>query len=147
MAKNGVSEFDRLNDEMNRFLEYLRSTQRMPAGFSTSLWKPNINICESESHYIVEAEIPGAGAGNVQVSVKDDILTIAGERAAPAKSSQMRYIHMEIPSGPFKREIRLPVSLDPDAVTAESKDGMLRISLAKPQQVSIRREIKIQSDD
>lgn len=147
MAKNGVSEFDWLHDEMNRFLEYLRITQRMPAGFSTTLWKPNINICETESHYIIEAEIPGAAAADIQVSIKDNILTIAGERVSPPQSPKMRYIHMEIPSGPFKREIRLPVSIDPDDIAAESKEGMLRISLAKPQQVSIVREIKIQSDD
>jgi HSP20 family protein len=147
MARKNIAEFEWIQREMNKFLEYLRSTHRTFAGFSTTLWKPNINICETETHYMVEVEIPGVDPDKIRVNVRNDILTIEGDRMPDSSMSGARYLHLEIASGPFKREIRLPTSIDPAAVQAESKDGMLRILIQKAPRETGVREIKIQSKE
>jgi HSP20 family protein len=147
MARKNIAEFEWLQREMNKFLEYLRSTQRTFAGFSTTLWKPNINICETETQYMVEAEIPGVNPEKIRVNVRNDILTIEGDRIPDSSMSGARYLHLEIATGPFKREIQMPTSIDPAAVQAESKDGMLRILIQKAPQETGVREIEIQSKE
>jgi len=147
MARRNIAELEWLQGEMNKFLEYLRSTHRTFAGFSTTLWKPNINICETETQYMVEAEIPGVDPEKIRVNVRNDILTIEGDRIPDSSMSGAKYLHLEIATGPFKREIQMPTSIDPAAVQAESKDGMLRILIQKaPQETGIR-EIEIQSKE
>jgi HSP20 family protein len=146
MAKNSIPEFEWLQKEMNKFLEYLKCTQKS-AGFSTVLWKPNVNICETESSYLVEAEIPGVEPGKIRVAVQNDILTIEGERIPDSSMPKTRYLHLEIASGPFKREIQLPTSIDPAAIQAESKDGMLKVLIQKmPKKMGVRK-IEIQSKE
>jgi HSP20 family protein len=144
MAKNSITEFEWLQKEMNKFLEYLKSTQRS-AGFSTTLWKPNVNICETESHYIVEAEIPGVDPKTIRLTVKNDILIIEGERIPDNSMLKTRYLHLEITSGPFKREIQLPSPIDPADIQAESKNGMLKVLIQKMLQKPGVRKIEIQS--
>jgi HSP20 family protein len=146
MTKDNIAEFDWLQDEMNKFLDYLKSTRRTSAGFTTTLWKPKINICERESHYLVEAEIPGVAPGKIKVTVENNTLTIEGERPPGAPKTKMKYLHMEISSGPFRREIKLPASVDPDTIAAESENGMLKISIGKIQP-GVVRKIEIQSND
>jgi HSP20 family protein len=84
----------------------------------------------------VTAELPGVSENDIDVSVRDDQLTIRGEKRSEhedKKESEGRVLHkVERSYGAFQRTLTLPYRVDPDQVAATFKDGVLKITLTKP---------------
>lgn len=98
----------------------------------SSLWDPPTDLYETEEAYIVRMEIAGMREENFDVSVMNDTLHITGfRRDFPAK----RAVHqMEIRSGKFSAEVKLPGLVDVEKAQAEYQDGFLTITLPKDTQ-------------
>jgi len=103
---------------------------------------PLINISENDSDVFVEALLPGIDPKEVEISVLRNTLTISGERKAPEVDENHVWHRNERGYGKFCRTIELPAEIDAGRVSAEAKDGVLLVTLAKaeaakPKKISV----------
>ena len=123
------------------------AAQRSPAAAEgrtrVQLWMPPVDLYETESAFVVEADLPGVHLENVDIQFDRNTLTIGGTRAATLpsreKSSQLRVFGAERLSGAFSRSIRLPEHVDADKITATFTDGVLTVTVPKSSQAMPRR--------
>lgn len=92
---------------------------------------PRMNIQESENSYHVEAEVPGVKKEEIEIKLKDDYLVISGEKKSMHEETKNQYRRIERASGSFYRAVSIPRNIDKDKVTAELKDGILKVDIAK----------------
>jgi HSP20 family protein len=124
--------------DMNRlFNQYPRSRVRNAPRF------PAINMWVNDDGQIVNAEMPGIRAEDVDVSVDGDILTISGVRGSDELPEGAQYLRRERSSGNFSRSIQLPYKVASDRVDASFKNGILTITLPraeadKPKKITIK---------
>jgi HSP20 family protein len=120
-------EMRRLQDEMNRmFSTSFVGRRRAPAGF------PAINAYANEDGIALTAELPGVKSEDLDISVFRDTLTLRGKREAPEEAKG--YHRRERLQGEFVRTINLPFQVDPERVEANMQDGLLRLSLHRPEE-------------
>jgi HSP20 family protein len=113
----------------------------------SQLWLPAIDLYETETAFVIEADLPGVHQENVDVSFDRGTLTIAGTRAAtlPAsekESSQLRVFVGERLNGNFSRSIRLPQHVDAEHIEATFAHGVLTLKVPKSQ-AALARKIAI----
>ncbi len=113
-------EIDRLFD---RFFEV------MP--FSEQEFVPSVDISETDTEIIVQAEIPGIDPKDLDISLNGRLLTIKGEKRSEHEEKKENYHKIERKYGSFSRTIDLPADIDSDKVEALYKDGVLKIILPK----------------
>jgi HSP20 family protein len=99
------------------------------------LWAPIVDIEEDNDSIMVKAEIPGMSKEDIKVSVQSNILTITGERKHESETKNKTFHRVERSYGKFSRMITLPTDVDADKVKANYKDGILSITLPKPEAV------------
>jgi HSP20 family protein len=99
-------------------------------------WTPPVDICETADGYEFTVEVPGMSAEAVEVEVKDNALTIKGERKELDLKQGHQYLHRERPQGRFARVFRLSKAVNAEGVTATYKDGVLAVT------VPFRAEVK-----
>jgi len=97
-------------------------------------WRPAVDIYEVENGIVLAVELPGVSKESVAVEVKDDVLTLTGERFANHAISDDSYIRRERLFGPFQRAFTLHQNVKPDQIKATFKDGILQIEIPRPAQ-------------
>ena len=90
-------------------------------------WTPAVDVSETKDAFIFTVELPGMKPEAVEIEVKDNQLTIAGERPPFEAKEGVRVHHRERPSGRFARIFRLPKMVDAGSVTATHRDGLLEV--------------------
>lgn len=86
-----------------------------------------VNIREEEDAYILSALVPGLKAEDLNIQVLENVVSIEGEYRA----DEGEYLLSELPSGSFRRSLRLPAEVDADKVEAKIADGILTLTLPK----------------
>jgi HSP20 family protein len=119
-----------MRDDMDRLFEIFFG--RQPQAMD-ELWRPSIDIEENNGNLMVRAEIPGMSKDEIKVSVKEDLLKISGERKQENETKDKTFHRIERSYGKFERFIRLPSEVDADKVKASYKDGVLNVTLPKPE--------------
>ncbi len=99
-------------------------------------WRPNVNLYETDSAYLVCVDLAGVEKQEIDVTVKQHMLHIRGTRAIPTskgltEKSRFRVHLMEIDHGQFSRDVELPENVDQRRITASHRHGMLWIELPK----------------
>ena len=117
------SDWDRLFD---RFLDDFWT----PSGNGGGASLP-IEVKETDDALVLQAEIPGMDPKDIDISLTGDVLTISGQKSEEQDEERARYHYTERRYGFFQRSIRLPLPVEPDSVEAESKNGLLMITLRK----------------
>ena len=107
-----------------------------------SPWSPSVNIAENEDGYLLTAELPGVNKEDIDIDLKDNTLTLKGEKKAEKKEEKENYIRVERSYGKFKRSFYVSDDIDVSKVDANFKDGVLKIKLvkkeeAKPKQIKV----------
>ena len=126
-------EIDRLNRMFSDF--YNESVARG--------WTPPVDIYESDDHALVlKAELPDVKREDINVTVENNVLTLRAERRLEKTVAHDRFHRLERQYGSLSRSFTLPTTVDPAAINASYKDGVLTIRLpqredAKPKQISI----------
>lgn len=95
---------------------------------------PRMNLSEDESNYYVEALVPGIDPKDLELNLMRGTLTLSGERKAEENKGYTWHRH-ERGAGKFMRTIELPDAIDNTKVDAEYRNGVLQITLPKPQSV------------
>ena len=108
-----------------------------------ALQAPAVDITETDDKYCVRAELPGVDKGDVTVELEDGVLQIRGEKKSRRDEKTEKGRRLECAYGAFSRGFSLPKDADADRITAEFKDGVLSISIAKhpeskPKQISVK---------
>ena len=92
---------------------------------------PRIDVSETDKTVEVTAELPGVEEADIDVSLKDDVLTIKGEKKSETKTEEKDYRMVERSYGAYERSVRLPCEVKDDKVDAKFKNGVLTITLPK----------------
>jgi len=122
-----------LQDRINRvFDEAVTRTKDYDDDVSKCDWRPLVDIFDSEKAIIINAELPGVTKENITLDIKENILTLKGERKSGAEVQKENYYRMERCFGTFERSFTLPASVDPGKIKANFKDGVLTIEIPKP---------------
>ncbi len=94
-------------------------------------WTPLANISETETDYLIKAELPEVSKEEVKVTVDKDVITIRGERRKEAEHKDEKVHRIESSYGNFSRSFRLPEDADVTAIQAESRNGVLKVRVPK----------------
>lgn len=94
---------------------------------------PAIDIADDGKHITVEVDAPGMDARDFDVNVSGDMLTISGHTSEETEQKEQGWYRRERRHGSFQRSVRLPGPVEPDAVSAEYKNGVLKVRCAKPE--------------
>ena len=119
------SEMRRLQNEVNRVFSSYQ--------FAPTAAFPAVNAYANEDGIALTAQLPGVAQDDLDISVFRDTLTLRGRRQ-PETSERQAYHRRERGHGEFVRNISLPFSVDPNRVEATIQDGVLRISLHRPEE-------------
>jgi HSP20 family protein len=121
-----------LQETMNRLLEEALAPERLSSHLPASgSWTPAADVYETGDSFVVLMELPGIDEDDVEVAVDGDRLVVKGERRPRLQARPDRFHRMERSHGPFARTFALTQPVDPDDVSAQFRDGLLRIELTK----------------
>jgi HSP20 family protein len=124
-----------LQDRINRiFDESFSRTSDVDDDISMSAWKPSVDIYETDEAIILKAELPGIKKEDVSVEIKDNVLTLRGERVEDKEIKEGSYFRKERCFGTFSRAFNLQHRVQPDKIKAKFKDGILEIEIPKPEE-------------
>jgi HSP20 family protein len=102
---------------------------------------PRINVSETSKDMTVTVELPGVEEKDIDVALSGNQLTVKGEKRSEQeekKDEQGRVFHrIERSYGAFQRTMTVPFEVTPDKVSAAFKDGVLTISLPKPESATV----------
>jgi HSP20 family protein len=120
---------------MNRLINSLFDSATTPGSpVSARRWLPATDLIESETHYVLRADLPGVSEDDITIELDHDVLTITGERKAEQQERKAGYYRVERSFGSFRRSVRLPEGVDAEAITAHFDRGVLEVSVPKPEQ-------------
>jgi HSP20 family protein len=102
-------------------------------------WVPPVDLVEAEDHFVLKADLPGLTEQDVSIEVQDGTLTISGERQAEHESNERGWYRIERSFGSFSRSLTLPDGVNADAITARFDNGVLEVSIPKPEERKPRR--------
>jgi HSP20 family protein len=126
--------FRELEDIQNRLVSLFGRTPMRGLGeeaMTVSEWTPLVDIAEDDKEYLVKAELPEVKKEDVKVTVENGVLTIIGERKFEKEEKGKKYHRVERAYGSFMRSFTLPEGAAGEKITAEFKDGVLQVHLAK----------------
>ena len=133
-----------LQDRMNRLFDQALSRTRTDEeeGLTASTWVPAIDIIETADSIVMRAELPGVNRENIDIQVRDNTLTLKGERTFERDVKDENYLRIERSYGAFQRAFNLPTVIQQDKIKAVFRDGVLEMTIpkaeeAKPKQVKI----------
>ena len=137
--------FKELDDYLTRYSPLLG---RLPAGWpaaqggsqdeSAARWAPAANISETDSEYLIKAELPEVSKEDVKVTVDDGVITISGERRQVLEHDGEKQHRVESFYGHFRRSFPLPEDANPEGIKAESRNGVLKLWIPKRESARAR---------
>lgn len=106
-------------------------------------WAPLVDITEDDKEYLIKAELPEVKKEDIKLTVDEDVLTITGERKYEKEEKGKKYHRVERAYGSFMRSFTLPEDADGSKVSADCKDGLLKVHLpksekAKPKSIEVK---------
>ena len=127
------AELDRLQREMQQASEWSPSIRGLTRGF------PAMNVGGTSKTVEIYAFAPGIDPASLDVQIEKGVLTLAGERKA-VETPEKAAVHIdERFAGRFRRVVTLPDDVDPNAVEARYRNGVLHISIARQAAAQPRR--------
>jgi len=128
---NPLREMEETQNRFNRFLGGFPN--RIGTGETHSLtvadWSPEVDISQDNHEYLLKADLPEMKKDDVRVTVEDGILSVSGERKCQKEDQKKKFHRIERSFGTFRRSFTLPENADSTKVTAEFRDGVLKVHL------------------
>ena len=130
-----VRELGTIQTEMNRLFNSFFDTPTAGNGQAPlRRWVPAMDLAETETEFVLKADLPGLSESDVNVELDDNVLTISGERKADHEERKAGYYRVERSFGSFRRALTLPEGVEPDSVKASFDRGVLEVRIPKPEQ-------------
>jgi HSP20 family protein len=134
-----------LQDEVNRLFSTNLSRVFGDEGIARGAWNPTVDIYENKDQIVIEAELPGMSREDFDLSFENNVVTLRGERKFEKKDESDNYHRVERSYGSFTRSFTLPPTVSGEGISAEYRNGVLRVTLPKREEVKARR-IEIQGE-
>jgi len=96
---------------------------------------PAVNTREADDAYYIEVDLPGVKKEDISIDVKDNILTISGERKIEDERKDEEFYRVESVYGKFERSFSLPEDVDVDKIEAKAENGVLIVKIPKAQSI------------
>jgi len=137
-----IGNLDDLQREMERYLTHISQRKPRTVIFSQRAWQPAVDFYETRESVVAVVELAGVSQEEIQLVVARDTLTVRGERKDLPPSVERTYSVLEIPFGPFERTVPLPAPVNPEAASAQYRNGFLEVTMPKlsalrPQRVTV----------
>jgi HSP20 family protein len=134
---------NRLDRMFNQMLQDVWGQQLPTEDVARRAWLPPVDIREKEDALMFAVELPGMTKDDIDITLENNVLTVAGERKFEKETKGEEFHRLERSYGHFTRSFTLPSSVRTDKVDANFENGVLHISLpkqenAKPKKISIR---------
>ncbi len=131
--------FDSFRREIDSVFDEFFSLK--PSSLFDSDWLPSIDVDENEKEFTVTAELPGMEEKDINVTLENNILTIAGEKKEEKeeKDENRNRYHAERCYGSFSRSVSLPEEIKQDKIKAKFKNGVLSINIPKDESAEKKR--------
>jgi HSP20 family protein len=112
-------------------------------GLKLADWSPQVDITEDEKEYLFKTDLPEMKKDEIKVNVENGVLSVSGERKAEKEEKNKKFHRIERSYGSFLRSFVLPEDADGAKVSAEFKEGVLKLHLpknpvAKPKAVEVK---------
>jgi HSP20 family protein len=117
---------------MNRLFNNLFDTPTV-ASAQVRRFAPATDLIESDTHYILRADLPGLSEDDVNIEFEGNVLSISGERKSEHEHRGKGFYRVERSYGSFRRSLRLPAGVDAEAIKATFDKGVLEITVPKPE--------------
>jgi len=130
--------FKEVKELENRLFDYYPSIVADESGISA--FKPSVSTREGDFAYHIEVDLPGVKKEDIKIDVKNNQVTISGERNYKKEHKEKDYYKIESSYGKFQRSFTMPQNVDIENIEATSKDGVLEVTL--PKLKSERAEVK-----
>lgn len=136
---SGFEDFDRIFDNFfhnaltNSVTNSVTGSAPMAAGQGLSALPVSMDISETESAFLIEAELPGLDEKDIELTIEDGVLTLFGHKETVVEDddNKRKRHRVERRFGEFKRVLQLPENADDKKVGAELRNGVLHIEIAK----------------
>jgi HSP20 family protein len=143
---NPFKEMEQLQNRLGSFWNWdpLRTNGKQEL-ITLADWSPDVDIVEDQNEFLIKADLPEMKREDVKITVEDGVLTFSGERRQEKEEKNKRFHRIESEYGSFARSFTLPTGTLGDKVTAEFKDGVLRIHLPKDVKASAAKTVEIKA--
>jgi len=125
-------EVDSLQSEVNRLFDTFFGGR--PASGALRRWVPPMDLVETDDHLVLRADLPGLDVDDVNIEVKDGVLTVSGERKAEHEERADGFYRVERAFGGFSRSMSLPQDVDAERIDASFDKGVLEVRIPKPEE-------------
>jgi HSP20 family protein len=136
------NNFMTLFDDFFNDDSFLPTTKTNTHLIKTNTYLIKTDIIEEDDKFVIKADMPGLKKDDVDINIKDNILSIKAERKDESVDEKKNYIKREIFVGKVERTFSLPNNVDSDKISAEMIDGQLLISIPKSEKIKPK-QIKI----
>ncbi len=128
-----------LQDEVNRLFSTNLSRTFDDEGMARGAWNPSVDIYENKDQIVLEAELPGMKREDFDLSIENNVITLRGERRFEKQDEGDNFHRVERSYGSFARSFTLPQTVQTDQVAAEYRNGVLRVTMPKREEIKARR--------
>jgi len=94
-------------------------------------WSPRIDVHENDKEYVLHSELPGIARKDIELTFRDDVLTLKGEKKRRTEDEKENYAFAERSYGAFERSFRFAVPVQDDNIKAVFKNGVLTVTVPK----------------
>ncbi|MFY0608174.1 MAG: Hsp20/alpha crystallin family protein [Cyclobacteriaceae bacterium] len=112
-------------------------------GKTANSFSPSVDLVETDKSFELEFHIPGINKKDIQIELKNDQLTVSGERKFENENSSRNFKSVESHYGTFTRSFYLPDNVNTEKINAEYKDGILKLDLPKDEKKEAKKTIAI----
>jgi HSP20 family protein len=135
-------ELNLITSRMNRLFQDTYGQGSTEENLTTSSFVPPVDIYEDEHNITLKIEVPGIEQKDIDVRLENNTLTVRGERKFEKEEKEENFHRVERRYGSFFRAFTLPSTVDPDSVSADYDNGLLKIKLgkkaeARPKQIKV----------
>ena len=133
------NDFDVLRREMTRLFDDFFPARRGNDEEQSSVWAPRADLSETDDAYVIAVDLPGVNPDDLDITMEDGVLKIAGERSMKEEQEHGQFYRIERAYGRFFRSFRFGQNADPEKVEAHFDDGVLTLRVGKAEETKPRR--------
>lgn len=120
-----------LRNRMNYIFDNMVEEKEISEPLQETDWIPDLDVLEDKDDIIVNVDLPGMSADEIDLSISGNVLYISGERKRKISREDENYHIIGRNYGKFDTHIKLPAEVESDNIKASYKDGVLNIRLPK----------------
>lgn len=113
------------------------------SGGSAYSFVPKVDIIEKEKAFEIYLAVPGMQKEDFKIDLKENVLTLSGERKLKKETQEKDYRSLETQYGAFSRSFSLPENVDAEKIEAKYSDGILEVLVPKDEKKLLKTTIKV----